>query len=330
MFPFTAVVLSESTDSNSEPNDYVRITVSYVFSYLVSKQVFPNCLVVILADNDYYTQAPFANYEYLRALPRFNSLAKPISEIPKTGLGSSAALITALTAALLKFYTDIDITSEDGKRIVHNLAQAAHCAAQGKVGSGFDIAAAVYGSSVYRRFDPKILESVLLDSKAAKEFNVQQRYRLAQTVGMVWQMDVNEFQLPPGLRVVMGDVAAGSSTPSMVRSVLKWKSTGSGAQDVWNALGAANRTIIDRLNDLRQFTVDEIIDELREGMHIVRHTSRPRVYQALCKVTEEFEVPHPNFWDLRIRKFVRIFVAWERSHRFRLSQIVNETCLKRP
>jgi phosphomevalonate kinase len=266
--------------------------VSYVLSYLVSKQVFPNCLAVILADNDYYTQAPLANYEYLRSLTRFNSLGKPISEVQKTGLGSSAALITSLTAALLKFYADIDFNTEDGKRIVHNLAQAAHCAAQGKVGSGFDIAAAVYGSCMYRRFDPAILESVLLDSKATKEYKFQQRHRLAQTVGMVWQMEVEEFRLPPGLRVVMGDVAAGSSTPSMVRSVLKWKAIGAGAQSVWDALGVANRTLIDRFNDLRQFTVEEIIAELREGMHIVRHTSRPRVYQALCKVTEEFAVPH--------------------------------------
>jgi len=293
--PFTRPSLIAST--KEEPNDYVRITISYVLSYLVSQVVIPNALVVILADNDYYTQAPFATYEYLRSLPRFNSLNKPISEVQKTGLGSSAALITALTAALLKFYADIDIATEDGKRIVHNLAQAAHCAAQGKVGSGFDIAAAVYGSCVYRRFDPAILESVLLDSKDAKEFNVQQRYRLAQTVGMVWQMEINEFQLPPGLRIVMGDVAAGSSTPSMVRSVLKWKAIGHGAQAVWNALGAANKTLIDRLNDLREFTVEEIIAELREGMHVVRHTSRPRVYQALCKVTEEFEVFHQYFSD---------------------------------
>ena len=51
------------------------------------------------------------------------------------------------------------IPQELQKRI-HNLAQAAHCAAQGKVGSGFDVAAAVYGSCLYRRFTPAILESV--------------------------------------------------------------------------------------------------------------------------------------------------------------------------
>ncbi len=43
---------------------------------------------------------------------------------------------------------------------LHNLAQAAHCAAQGKVGSGFDVGAAVFGSCSYRRFSPSILEGL--------------------------------------------------------------------------------------------------------------------------------------------------------------------------
>ena len=38
--------------------------------------------------------------------------------------------------------------------LVHNLAQYVHSKAQGKVGSGFDVSAAVYGSHVYNRFSP--------------------------------------------------------------------------------------------------------------------------------------------------------------------------------
>ena len=44
---------------------------------------------------------------------------------------------------------------------MHNLAQYCHCYAQGKVGSGFDVSAAVYGSQRYRRFSPSVLDALL-------------------------------------------------------------------------------------------------------------------------------------------------------------------------
>jgi phosphomevalonate kinase len=45
--------------------------------------------------------------------------------------------------------------------LAHNTAQYAHCLAQGKFGSGFDVAAAIYGSHVYTRFDPKVLDPLM-------------------------------------------------------------------------------------------------------------------------------------------------------------------------
>lgn len=50
-----------------------------------------------------------------------------------------------------------------GRRLTHNLAQFVHCLAQGKVGSGFDVSAAVYGSQLYTRFDPKVIEDLMND-----------------------------------------------------------------------------------------------------------------------------------------------------------------------
>lgn len=68
-------------------------------------------------------------------------------------MGSSAALTTSFVAALLHWFGVITlggsgITQEEdsqGRRLVHNLAQLVHANAQGKIGSGFDVAAAVYG-----------------------------------------------------------------------------------------------------------------------------------------------------------------------------------------
>jgi phosphomevalonate kinase len=65
--------------------------------------------------------------------------------IKKTGLGSSAALVTSLVGALLQFFrivdlnvaqpvvSDITFPGRSGKYRVHNLAQACHALAQGKV-----------------------------------------------------------------------------------------------------------------------------------------------------------------------------------------------------
>ena len=87
-------------------------------------------------------------------------------DVHETGLGSSAALITSLTAALL---VHLDVVSQEslsedvgeGRRLAHNLAQFVHCVAQGKVGSGFDVSAAVFGSHLYTRFDPSVIQDLM-------------------------------------------------------------------------------------------------------------------------------------------------------------------------
>lgn len=91
-------------------------------------------------------------------------------EVAKTGLGSSAAMTVSVVAAILHYLKAISLPildsnlSEDnannsGLDLVHAIAQSAHCMAQGKIGSGFDVSAAVYGSQRYIRFSPTILSS---------------------------------------------------------------------------------------------------------------------------------------------------------------------------
>lgn len=127
-------------------------------------------------------------------MPKFLPCPKDASgevEIAKTGLGSSAALTTSLVSSLLQWFevTRVGLRpdSED-RRVVHNLAQLVHANAQGKIGSGFDVAAAVYGkrdstlplfcelnyyfgrssvcpgTQMYRRFSSYAFESCLDDN----------------------------------------------------------------------------------------------------------------------------------------------------------------------
>jgi phosphomevalonate kinase len=82
-------------------------------------------------------------------------------------------MVTSLSGAL--FLHLISSSSQSPGRptlqIIHNLAQYVHSLAQGKVGSGFDVSAAVWGSQVYRRFSETCLSDVL--SKNVEDFKVR-------------------------------------------------------------------------------------------------------------------------------------------------------------
>jgi phosphomevalonate kinase len=279
-----------NTRTPNSPNHYIRLALSYALAYLPLNSI-QSAKITIHADNDYYSQSSSPTFDHLRSLPRFNKLNTPITKANKTGLGSSAALITAITAAIIASYSDVDITSGKGKQIVHNLAQASHCAAQGKVGSGFDVAAAVYGSCVYRRFLPEVLEKVWLHphwTTNTERYDLSCRNILRDTVNEAWSMEFTPFQLPKGLRIVMGDVAAGSATPGMVKSVLKWKASGPGAMELWTHLGSLNRILIQLFNELKDFPNSIII----EG---AKRRSPPsdasiKVQETLSGISEVFSV----------------------------------------
>ena len=95
-----------------------------------------------------------------------------LSEVHKTGLGSSAALITSLVSGLLVHLSaisasELDAVDSRGRQLAHNTAQFIHCYAQGKVGSGFDVSSAVFGSQLYTRFDPSVISNLMGDGVSA-------------------------------------------------------------------------------------------------------------------------------------------------------------------
>lgn len=200
---------------------------------------------------------------------RFSKFTVPLSGANKTGLGSSAALVTSLTASLLSHYLPLslfDVTSTSGQRTLHNLAQAAHCAAQGKVGSGFDVAAAVYGSCLYRRFSPELLSQ--LPEVGAPGFSE----RLASVVdGLEWDVQVQTGGLgvPKGVALRMCDVDCGSQTVGMVKKVLAWRSRDSQASGkLWDDLQRRNDDLAAKLRD------DASLPELPEAINEVRALTR--------------------------------------------------------
>ncbi|PVU92115.1 hypothetical protein BB561_004025 [Smittium simulii] len=140
--------------------------------------------IVIGSDNAFYSSAlrasslPDFSGTSLPATSKFNSTGSKISAANKTGLGSSAALVSSLCASLLIFFGVVSATSFDldfnadarnnafektalDKDLVHSLAQYAHNFAQGKIGSGFDVSSAIYGSQIYRRCTPSLFEPAM-------------------------------------------------------------------------------------------------------------------------------------------------------------------------
>ncbi|KHN98098.1 phosphomevalonate kinase [Metarhizium album ARSEF 1941] len=233
-------------------NAFVETTLSYALTYVdrlmgrLSDYSLRPARLVVLADNDYYSQSTPTDGQP----GRFAKFTVPLGGANKTGLGSSAALVTALTAALLSHYLPrrlLDITSAQGKRRLHNLAQAAHCAAQGKVGSGFDVAAAVYGSCLYRRFSPDVLSQ--LPEAGSPGF----AEKLVSTVdGAVWDVEVRTegLRLPKGVTLSMCDVDCGSQTVGMVKKVLAWRAREVDVSTrLWDELQARNEDLAAWLSD---------------------------------------------------------------------------------
>jgi phosphomevalonate kinase len=237
---------SKNRPSKDGANRFVETTLQYVLTYLqhlpsshrsgeASAELSGILDITIVADDDYYSTNP-----NLSRSGEFTHFGISLSEAHKTGLGSSAALVTALTAALLIAFTQPRSTVIPAvlQQHIHNLAQSAHCASQGKVGSGFDVAAAVYGSCLYRRFTPATLESV--GDSHSQGFG-ERLHRCVEDLELDHRWDVeilsHAVQIPESLRLVMCDVDCGSETPGMVKQVLAWrKERAEEASFLWGAL----------------------------------------------------------------------------------------------
>ncbi|OAA61517.1 phosphomevalonate kinase [Cordyceps fumosorosea ARSEF 2679] len=249
------------------PNPFVETTLNYALTYantVTNSTTAPSSSrLVILADNDYYSNPATTD-----APGRFAKFGVTLREAHKTGLGSSAALVTALTAALLTHYLPrdrFDASTDAGRAALHNLAQAAHCAAQGKVGSGFDVAAAVYGSCTYRRFSPSVLAGI--PEAGAPGFAA----RLVEVVddrGAAWDVEVKAadgLRMPRGVTLRMCDVDCGSQTVGMVKQVLAWRAQdAAGSTRLWDELQARNEALAQVLRNDALGEVPSRIQGVRE------------------------------------------------------------------
>ncbi|KAF8629682.1 hypothetical protein AX17_005618 [Amanita inopinata Kibby_2008] len=234
--------------------------------------------ITIVGDNDFYSQrAKLVELNLPRTLQSLAKLAPflptgvSLRNVHKTGLGSSASLITSLVSALLLHLSVIPESSfekepansetkeqgsnnHEGRHLAHNLAQYVHCLAQGKVGSGFDVAAAAFGSQLYTRFSPAVIQ-VLLDRDAT---NPRPLLPVLSPQNRTWDYRTEPFALPPLTRIMLADVDAGSDTPSLVGKVLKWrKEAKQDADALWGSLDQLNQSLAQTLLQLSRLHVQD-------------------------------------------------------------------------
>ncbi len=179
--------------------------------------------VRLVADNDFYSmldeldrrQLPLTAAS-LAALPPRLRLGSSMGAMRKTGLGSSAALVTSLVAAVCVHFNVADLSKHEDLERLHQLSQFVHCLAQGKIGSGFDVSSACFGSQRYVRFSPTLLDPLLKEAESTHAVNFSALFG-------AWDNEHAPLALPEGLHLILGDVSVGSNTPLMVSKVLAWK-----------------------------------------------------------------------------------------------------------
>jgi len=207
--------------------------------------------VEICGDNDFYSQRNelarlglALTAENLASLPRHCPTHTTLGKVSKTGLGSSAAMVTSLVGSLLQHFELADVSTQHGKVYAHNLAQLCHCLAQGKIGSGFDVSAAAFGSHAYRRFSPTVLEKAVKLLEGRKATCMESAQAIHECISAKWDSEVAPFTLPPGLRLVLADIDAGSSTPKLVSKLLDWRKTKpQEADSLWKSLDESNTAV---------------------------------------------------------------------------------------
>lgn len=141
----------------------------------------------------------------------------------KVGFGFSAASTVAVVAALLTFFIS-ESEKFRNKNLFHKknlkkeelfkLSALSHYLAQGKIGSGFDIAASVFGGIfIYRRFDP-----VWLKSQIRKEKDIR------KIIEKPWpNFYFKKLNLPENLQLLIGWTGKSALTSQMIKKLHKWK-----------------------------------------------------------------------------------------------------------
>lgn len=167
----TAVIEETSSDQATESQTTITfsladiqlpiITTQYIHGNLVTltelseeqEKQFALCRIGAEVALRYLERSHTINSCTLTINSEISSITLKDGSLQKLGFGSSAAAVVATIKALFA-HAGYTISSPDNLERIFKLAIIAHYQAQGKCGSGFDIAAATYGTTlIYTRYN---------------------------------------------------------------------------------------------------------------------------------------------------------------------------------
>ncbi|KAJ4497135.1 phosphomevalonate kinase [Lentinula lateritia] len=307
--------------SSTSKNKFVHLALQHTISLACEARGVPAIQdllargldIAIVGDNDFYSQRAQLvalnlprNLSSLASIQPFCPQGVTLSEVHKTGLGSSAALITSLVSGLLVHLGVIPPSAllEDqgrARQLAHNLAQFIHCLAQGKVGSGFDVSAAVFGSHLYTRFDPSVIASLM----GGDPMQPKSLLPVVSPDNTSWNHRIRPFQLPPLTRLMLADVDAGSDTPSLIGKVQHWRKTEpEKANAVWTAIDQLNQSLSSTLLRLSVFHSENpasyaSIVKFISTLQPLQWTADPSLSEFETNVAAQFYQAHKITLEIR-------------------------------
>lgn len=293
---------------NNRVNPFAESTVGTVLAF-VNPEQHSNIDITIFSDQGYHSQDNTITKK--SGSKQYSYHSQKITEVPKTGLGSSAGLVAVLTTALYStYFPNVDLKSKEQLQLIHNLAQVAHCQAQGKVGSGFDIAAATFGSIVYKRFEPSLINNLKSRSEITKDEQHKQLVKLVSETQ--WGIRTDKVALPSGIRLIIGDIKGGSNTPKLVSKVMQWRKDDPESTKVYTAIDKANMKYIEsldkinKLNDTNPYEYQKLLDFVQTHNSIEVLESEEEKLQFFKQIIKATSTIRSNFRSITQRSGAEI------------------------
>lgn len=236
-YVITSVALSEAQQK-------VFLTIQkaceYALRYLEEQQIpIQNFLITINSD--------------------ISSITLPNGSIVKPGLGSSAAVTVATMSAILAFH-GIDSSNKD---VIFKLSYLAHIASQGKIGSGFDIAAATYAQNIiFRRCDKTWLEYILAQNQT-----------LSSVIHQLWpNLNITPITLPKNLHILVGFVGKSASTTHILTQLERFKTTN--PEKYYDIVQTINSIVTKIMSACNTQDTEQIVDLIKAHRTLLQQISQ--------------------------------------------------------
>lgn len=192
--------------------------------------------------------------------PKFKDFDEPVSQCAKTGMGSSSGVIVLMVRAILHLCMGEKINNQ--LSVVNWLAQMSNYIIQNKIGSGFDITAAVFGSCLFSRIQKEKME--LFTEKWKQLILEEHNGELRKQIEEFWnhEMPILPYKVGMGgpssnlvkdkLKQVFVQFNKGTNTVNMVQMVLQTI-----RDNKANPMGKENREIVRKFDKLMQTPISE-------------------------------------------------------------------------